>query len=1053
MRLIRTRRGTAVVAVLTLALAVTVPFSTRALAATSAYAATITADGPVSYWRLGEASGSVAADQLGANPGAYKPGTTLGSPGALPADADTAVAFNGSSGYVSVANAATLNPTDNFSVEAWAKPAAPASTTQAAVHKGGSTGNAVWQYRIGLTSGNKWRGTVYVGSTAFTVTDPGTPSTTSWTHLVMTTSQGRLVLYKNGNSVATASFTGAVNTSTGILAIGRTGAASSDYFRGSIDEVAFYPVALSATQVANHYAVGSAVPPAPPTADFTLAPATGTAPLTVAFTDQSSGSPMSWRWDFGDGYSSTSQSPTHTYAAAGTYTVSLTATNAAGSSTATKADAVTATPPPPPTADFSATPTTGGAPLDVAFSDRSAGGPTSWSWDFGDGGSATAQNPTHTYDSPGSYTVSLTVANAGGSDTATKADYIVAVHVDPVLVGAGDIADCGLPSDEATAALVANIPGTVFTAGDNAYDSGTADEFANCYNPSWGQFKTRTRPAPGNHEYNTPGASGYYGYFGSAAGDPAKGYYSYDYGGWHVIVLNAECGSVGGCGAGSAEDLWLHADLAAHPATCTTAIWHEPRFSSGSDHGDDPRTQVFWEDLYYAGADVIINGHDHDYERFAPMDAAGNADSTYGIREFVAGTGGKDLNGFNNKIDRNSVARDARDHGVLKLTLHDGSYDWEFVPVPGGSGFTDSGTASCVTTPAPPPAAPVAAFDATPTSGDAPLAVTFTDQSLNQPSQWAWDFGDGYSSSLQNPPHTYDTAGTYTVRLTVRNYSGSDSLTKTDLVTVTVPPPPVAYATTVQSDSPNGYWRLGELSGTSAADQTGAASGTIKGGVTLGTPGALVGDSDTAMTFDGASGYVSVANRANLDPTGDLTVEAWVKPAVVGTVTGAIVQKGGSSGNSVWQYRLSLTSAGKWRGTVYSGTTAFTVTDPGTASTTSWTYLALTRSGPLLTLYVNGVSVATAPASGATNTSTGVLAIGRTGSAATDYFKGAIDEVAFYPSALSSSRIYAHYAAGLQLVTGSPTATITQVVSTSLAAAGALVAAQGLRPALACRVV
>jgi PKD repeat protein len=1028
----------------------TLPFSATALAGTSQYAAAVTADGPVSYWRLGEASGSVATDQLGRNPGTYKPGTTLGTPGALPADADAAVSFNGSSGYVSVGNATSLNPTDNFSVEAWAKLAAPSGTTQAVVHKGGSTGNAVWQYRISLTSANKWRGTVYVGSTAITVSDPGTASAASWTHLVMTASQGRLVLYVNGTSVAASSFTGAVNTSTGILAIGRTGAASSDYFRGSIDEVAVYPVPLSAAQVANHYMVGSTLPPAPPTADFTVDPATGTTPLTVAFTDQSSGSPTSWRWDFGDGTSSPSQNPTHVYADAGTYTVSLTATNVAGSDTATKA-AVTATQPQAPTADFSATPTTGGAPLDVVFSDRSQGSTTSWSWEFGDGGSSTAQNPAHTYDSPGSYNVSLTVANAGGSDTATKADYIVAAHVDPVLVGAGDIADCGLTNDEATAALVANIPGTVFTAGDNAYDNGTAAEFADCYNPTWGRFKSRTRPAPGNHEYNTPGATGYYGYFGSAADDPSKGYYSYDYGGWHVVVLNAECNSVGGCDAGSPQEQWLRSDLAAHPATCTAAIWHEPRFSSGTDHGDDPRSQVFWEDLYYAGADVVINGHDHDYERFAPMDPAGNAEPTYGIREFVVGTGGKELNGFLNKVDRNSVARDARDHGVLKLTLHDVSYDWEFVPVPGGSGFTDSGTAACVATPPPAPAAPTAAFDATPTSGDAPLAVTFTDQSLNQPSQWTWDFGDGTTSPLESPLHTYEAAGTYTVRLTVRNYTGSDNVTKTDLINVTAPPPPVAYVTTIQSDSPTGYWRLGELSGTSAVDQTGAAAGTIKGGVTLGTPGALVNDSDTAMTFDGASGYVSVANRANLDPTGDLTVEAWVKPTVVSTVGGAIVHKGGSNGNSVWQYRLSLTSGGKWRGTVFSGATAFTVTDPGTPSTTSWTYLALTRSAQQLTLYVNGVSVAVANISGATNTSTGLFAIGRTGSSSSDYFKGSIDEVAFYPSALSSSRIYAHYTAGLQLGGGSTTTT--QAVSASVASTRALAAGQGPLLALACKPV
>jgi PKD repeat protein len=1014
------RRRTALVIVV-LVLAVTQLLAAPGRAAESSYAATIAADGPVSHWRLGEASGSVAADQMGRNPGTYKAGTTLGAPGALPADPDTAVALNGSTGYISVPNASTLNPTDNFSVEAWAKPVALSGVTQAVVHKGGSTGNSVWQYRIGLTSGNKWRATVYVGTNAITVTDPGTPTVTAWTHLVMTVSQGRLVLYVNGRSVATASFTGAVNTNAGILAIGRTGAASSDYFRGSIDEAAVYPVALTGAQVANHYAVGSAVPATPPTADFAASPVSGVAPLTVAFTDQSSGNPTSWRWDFGDGATSTSQNPTHTYAATGTYTVSLTATNAAGSNTATRADLVTATPPPAPTADFSTSTTSGGAPLDVAFTDRSSGNPTGWSWDFGDGATSTAQNPLHTYSSPGSYTVSLTVTNAGGSDTATKPDYVVAVAVDPVLVGAGDIADCSLPNDEATAALVANIPGTVFTAGDNAYDDGTASQFSDCYDPSWGRFKSRTRPAPGNHDYNTPGATGYYGYFGTAAGDPTKGYYSYDYGGWHVVVLNAECDQVGGCGPGSAQEQWLRGDLAAHPTSCTAAIWHEPRFSSGSDHGDDPRSQVFWEDLYYAGADMIINGHDHDYERFAPMDAAGNADATYGLREFVVGTGGKELNNFASKIDRNSVARNARDHGVLKLTLHEGSYDWEFVPVPGGSGFTDSGTAGCVTTPAPAPPTSVADFAASPTSGDSPLAVTFTDRSQNLPSRWTWDFGDGTTSTLQNPLHTYTAAGTYTVRLTVGNYTGSDAVTRTDLVTVTVPPPPTGYSTEVLADNPSGYWRLGEASGSSAADRTGAAPGTINGGVTLGIPGALTGDPDTAMSFNGSTGYVAVANRSNLNPTGDLTVEAWAKPA--GSRSGAIVHKGGASGNSVWQYRLSLTSGNRWRGTVFSGSTAYTVTDPGTPSTTGWTHLAMTRSGSLLTLYVNGRSVATATVPGATNTSTGLLAIGRTGSSTTDYFNGSVDEVAFYPTALSSSRIFAHYTAGQQAATSSTTTT------------------------------
>lgn len=984
----------------------------EAAEAAGGYADAVTGDGPVSYWRFGESSGTTAADVTGANPGSYKSGSTLGNPGALPADADTAVTLNGTSGYVSVPNAASLNRANDLSVEVWAKPAALSGQTQAVIHKGGSTGNSVWQYRIGLTSSNKWRATVYVGTTAITVTDPGTPSVTAYTHLVMTAGQGRLTFYVNGASVGTATYSGILNTSTGVLAIGRTGSASTDYFRGSIDEAAFYPSALSATQVANHYGVGSARPPAPPTAAFTAAPTSGDAPLAVAFTDLSTGDPTAWAWDFGDGTNSTQRNPAHTYTTPGTYTVSLTATNIAGSSTDSHPAAVTVTTPPAPVAAFIADKTSGPAPLTVTFTDQSAPTPTAWQWDFGDGSGSTERSPQHTYAVPGSYDVTLSVTNTGGSGTLTRPAYVVADHADPVIVGAGDIADCASSGDEATAALVAGIPGTVFTVGDNVYDNGTPSEFANCYDPSWGQFKDRTHPAVGNHEYNTPGAAGYYGYFGAAAADPTQGWYSYDVGAWHVVVLNSECTQIGGCGYGRAEEQWLRADLAAHPTTCTAAIWHEPRYSSGTAHGDDNSTTAFWEDLYYAGADLVINGHDHDYERFAPMNPRGEADPTHGLREFVVGTGGKNLTGFGNTIQPNSVVHDASTFGVLKLTLHDASYDWQFVPVAGGTGFTDAGTANCVTTPAPPPPAPVADFTTSTTGGDAPLAVTFTDRSTGQPAEWSWDFGDNSTSTAQNPIHTYAAAGAYTVRLTVRSYSGSDTAVRTDLITVTIPAPPDDYASTVAADGPSGYWRLGETSGSTTADATGAPSGAIKGGVTLGQAGALIGDPNTAMGLDGSTGYISVANRTGLNSTGDFTVEAWVKPATVGGVTGAIVHKGGSTGNAVWQYRLSLTSTGKWRGTAFSGSTAFQVTDPGTPVVNAWTYLALTRSGDTLTLYVNGLSVAMGTMTGATNTSTGLFAIGRTGSASTDYFKGAIDEAAFYPTALSSSRIFAHYTAG-----------------------------------------
>jgi len=262
---------------------------------------------------------------------------------------------------------------------------------------------------------------------------------------------------------------------------------------------------------------------------------------------------------------------------------------------------------------------------------------------------------------------------------------------DPVLVGAGDIADCEGTADEATAVLVDGIPGTVFTAGDNAYQSGSAADFRDCYGPTWGRFMDRTRPAPGNHDHNTKELAGYLGYFGVAAAPSGMSWYSYDLGRWHVVVLDSSCGEVGGCGRDSAQGKWLGADLAASKATCTLAIWHHPRFSSG-EHGNDVEVAPFWQALYAAGADVVINGHDHDYERFAPQDPGGHADAARGIREFVVGTGGADLRGFF-LTARNSELRASVTHGVLRLVLHPASLEWTFIPTTGG--FSDSGSGDC----------------------------------------------------------------------------------------------------------------------------------------------------------------------------------------------------------------------------------------------------------------------------------------------------------------------------------------------------------------------
>lgn len=263
-----------------------------------------------------------------------------------------------------------------------------------------------------------------------------------------------------------------------------------------------------------------------------------------------------------------------------------------------------------------------------------------------------------------------------------------------VLVGAADIASCpDLSGAEATARLLDSIPGTVFAAGDLAYPSGTAAEYADCYDPTWGRHRARTRPAPGNDDYKTPHAAAYYAYFGSSAGDPARGYYSYELGGWHVVVLNSNCAEVGGCAEGSAQEAWLREDLRQHKTICTLAYWHAPLFSSGAVHGNDPAMKPLWKALYEAGAEVVINGHDHDYERFAPQDPEGNADPRRGLREFVVGTGGRSHRAFGPPLP-NSEVRDNTAFGVLKLTLHPQSYDWEFISEP-GKAFRDSGSNAC----------------------------------------------------------------------------------------------------------------------------------------------------------------------------------------------------------------------------------------------------------------------------------------------------------------------------------------------------------------------
>ena len=264
-----------------------------------------------------------------------------------------------------------------------------------------------------------------------------------------------------------------------------------------------------------------------------------------------------------------------------------------------------------------------------------------------------------------------------------------------VIVAAGDIADCRSEGAEATAELLEGIDGTVLTLGDHAYPDGSAEDFEECYDPTWGRFEDRTKPSPGNHEYDTEEAEGYFDYFGKAAGEPDKGYYSYDLGAWHLVALNSNCEEVGGCDAEAPQVRWLKADLAANDdKSCTLAYMHHPRFSSGGKHGSTHYIKPLWEALYEAGADLVLSGHEHNYERFAPQNPGGRADPERGIRGFVVGTGGgKGLYPIVDPIANSEVHND-NTYGVLKLTLRPEGYEWRFVPV-GGDEFTDSGSAGC----------------------------------------------------------------------------------------------------------------------------------------------------------------------------------------------------------------------------------------------------------------------------------------------------------------------------------------------------------------------
>lgn len=342
--------------------------------------------------------------------------------------------------------------------------------------------------------------------------------------------------------------------------------------------------------------------------------------------------------------------------------------------------------------------TTGVITVDGSQSSDPDGNPITFKWDFGDGTSGDSPKMTHTYQTSGNYNVALVVTDSkGAKDTAATSAGIV-IESAAILIGAGNVATCGTNNDEKTAHIIDSIGGTVFTLGDNVFERGSDSEYQTCYAPTWGRFLSRTHPTLGNHDYanGSSDASGSFDYFGDRLGTRGLGYYSYDVGTWHVIVLNDKGDTdPQQRGIDAVQMQWLSADLDAHPSACTLAMWHVGLFISSNVAGWTVNSEhkPIWDLLYAKGVDVVLNGQQHNYERFAPMAPDGTIDTARGIRQFNVGTGGESVDNFTVAIHPNSVMRAAA-FGVLKLTLKTNSYNWEFVPIAGAT-FTDSGSGTC----------------------------------------------------------------------------------------------------------------------------------------------------------------------------------------------------------------------------------------------------------------------------------------------------------------------------------------------------------------------
>jgi PKD repeat protein len=519
----------------------------------------------------------------------------------------------------------------------------------------------------------------------------------------------------------------------------------------------------------------------------------------------------------------------------------------------------------------------------------------------------------------------ITLVQAVPGTSPTSGDQALAA--DPVIAAAGDIAcdpadpnfNGGLGTSSkcrqkyTSDLLVGGGLAAVLPLGDTQYNCGGASAYTQSYDPSWGRVKDISRPVNGDEEYATSGGTGcgangagYFNYFGAAAGEPSKGYYSFDIGSWHLIALNSNCSEVA-CKAGSTQEKWLKADLAANPGKCTLAYFHQPRFSSQLSTPSSSKL-AFWQDLYAAGADVVLNAHYHYYERFAPQDPSGAADPTGGIRQFSVGTGGRSLITPKSTPAPNSEVR-SKTFGVLKLTLHSGSYDWQFVPEAGKT-FTDSGSASCHSVPVDDP--PNAALSVTPSSGDAPLAVTAdasasTDTDATPIDTYRFDFGEGTVVGPQaqaTADHTYNAAGTYTVTVTVTDTGGKSSEASAQV--------------TVTTTAPNNLVGNPGFETNTTGWKTPAASITLER-----VAGGHSGDWAAKLTNTGAAG-------ANCEIT---DAPNWVTQTTAGTYTSSIWARADSAGATL-KLRVREYSGGALAGSVSKSLTLSTSWQEVTANYT-----------------------------------------------------------------------------------------------------------------------